>query len=412
VTLKIASPTRDTQRLLDVNMRLAQRVQRIRPSATVSITALAAKLRGEGKDIIALSVGEPDFPTPEPICAAACDAIRRGETKYTVVDGSPELKRAVIEKFSRDNALTFEPDEILISSGAKQACYNACLALLEAGDEAIVPAPCWVSYPDMVRLTGAEPVIVHTSAEQGFKMTAEQLRGAINEATRALIINSPCNPTGASYTRADWQALAEVLLDHPRIFIISDDIYEHLYWGPEPFCSLLSASPELGPRTLTVNGVSKSYAMTGWRVGYSAGPEQLIKAMTTLQSQSTTNACSISQAAAIAALTGDQTCVTEMRDAFKERQRFVIDRLDALPGFRCRPGHGSFYAFPDVSDAVTSLGLSDDVALCEQILAEVGVALVPGTAFCAPGHLRLSFAADMETLTDALGRLSSFLTRT
>ncbi len=390
-------------------MRLAQRVQRIRPSATVSITALAAKLRSEGKDIIALSVGEPDFPTPEHICAAACDAIARGETKYTVVDGSPALKRAVAEKFRRDNGLAFEPDQIVVSCGAKQACFNACLALLEADDEVIVPAPCWVSYPDMVRLAGAEPVIVHTSAEHGYKMTAEQLRGAINEATRALILNSPCNPTGASYTRSDWVALAEVLLEHPRIVIVTDDIYEHLHWGSEPFCSLLTACPDLGPRVLTVNGVSKTYAMTGWRVGYAAGPVPLIKAMTTLQSQSTTNACSISQAAAIAALTGDQSCVARMRDEFEARQRFVVERLNALPGFRCRAGDGSFYAFPDVSEAVAERGVGDDVTLCERILADAGVALVPGTAFAAPGHLRLSFAADRATLTRALDRMAELL---
>ncbi len=390
-------------------MRLAQRVQRIRPSATVSITALAAKLRSEGKDIIALSVGEPDFPTPEHICAAACDAIARGETKYTVVDGSPALKRAVAEKFRRDNGLAFEPDQIVVSCGAKQACFNACLALLEADDEVIVPAPCWVSYPDMVRLAGAEPVIVHTSAEHGYKMTAEQLRGAINEATRALILNSPCNPTGASYTRSDWVALAEVLLEHPRIVIVTDDIYEHLHWGSEPFCSLLTACPDLGPRVLTVNGVSKTYAMTGWRVGYAAGPVPLIKAMTTLQSQSTTNACSISQAAAIAALTGDQSCVARMRDEFEARQRFVVERLNALPGFHCRAGDGSFYAFPDVSEAVAERGVGDDVTLCEHILADAGVALVPGTAFAAPGHLRLSFAADRATLTRALDRMAELL---
>ncbi len=390
-------------------MRLAQRVQRIRPSATVSITALAAKLRSEGKDIIALSVGEPDFPTPEHICAAACDAIARGETKYTVVDGSPALKRAVAEKFRRDNGLAFEPDQIVVSCGAKQACFNACLALLEADDEVIVPAPCWVSYPDMVRLAGAEPVIVHTSAEHGYKMTADQLRGAINEATRALILNSPCNPTGASYTRSDWVALAEVLLEHPRIVIVTDDIYEHLHWGSEPFCSLLTACPDLGPRVLTVNGVSKTYAMTGWRVGYAAGPVPLIKAMTTLQSQSTTNACSISQAAAIAALTGDQSCVARMRDEFEARQRFVVERLNALPGFRCRAGDGSFYAFPDVSEAVAERGVGDDVTLCERILADAGVALVPGTAFAAPGHLRLSFAADRATLTRALDRMAELL---
>ena len=392
-----------------MSIRLAQRVQRIRPSATVSMTALAAKLRDEGKDIIALSVGEPDFPTPEHICTAACEAISRGETKYTVVAGSPTLKQAVIGKFRRDNGLEFEPEEILVSSGAKQSCYNACLALLGPGDEAIVPAPCWVSYPDMVRLADAEPVIVGTTAEQGYKMSADQLRGAINDATRMLIVNSPCNPTGASYTRAEWEALGEVLREHPRIVVVSDEIYEHLYWGEAPFCGFLEACPDLWPRTLTVNGVSKTYAMTGWRVGYAAGPAPLIKAMTTLQSQSTTNACSVSQAAATAALNGDQACVERMRLAFEERQRLVVGRLDGITGLSCAPGDGAFYAFPSVAGALDALGLGSDVELCETILAETGVALVPGTAFCAPGHLRLSFAADTQTLSEALTRLERLL---
>ncbi len=391
-----------------MNIRLAQRVQRIRPSATVSITALAAKLRDEGRDIIALSVGEPDFPTPAHICAAASAAIERGETKYTVVGGTRSLKQAVVEKFRRDNGLEFSLDEILVSCGAKQSCFNACEALLEGGDEVIIPAPCWVSYPDMVRLADATPVIVDTDAAHDFKMTAEQLRAAINAATRALILNSPSNPTGATYSRAELQALAEVLLEHPRVVIITDDIYEQLHWGAEPFCSLLSAAPELRPRTLTVNGVSKAYAMTGWRIGYAAGPATLIRAMTTVQSQSTTSAASISQAAATAALTGDQTCVTTMRDAFRLRQHYVVDRLNAMPGLSCWKGDGTFYAFPDVRKALSALEIADDVMLCERILAEAGVALVPGTAFAAPGHLRLSFATDLETLEDALDRLEGF----
>jgi len=391
-----------------MNTRLAQRVQRIKPSATVTITALASRLREAGRDIIALSVGEPDFPTPAHIRQAACAAIERGETKYTVVDGSRSLKLAVAEKFRRDNGLGFELDEILISCGAKQACFNACEALLEAGDEVIVPSPCWVSYPDMVRFADATPVIVETDPTCGFKMTPAQLASALNDSTRALIINSPCNPTGASYSRADWLALADVLHAYPRVVILTDDIYEHLYWGSEPFCSLLTACPELRDRTLTVNGVSKTYSMTGWRIGYVAGPAPLIKAMTTIQSQSTTNACSVSQAAATEALLGDQRCVAEMRLAFEQRQRFVVERLNRMPGISCWSGEGSFYAFPDVTGLIANLALDDDVELCERILDRTGVALVPGSAFAAPGYLRLSFAADMATLGDALERLEGF----
>jgi aspartate aminotransferase len=391
-----------------MNTRLAQRVQRIKPSATVTITALASRLRDAGRDIIALSVGEPDFPTPAHIRQAACAAIERGETKYTVVDGSRSLKLAVAEKFRRDNGLAFELDEILITCGAKQACFNACEALLEAGDEVIVPSPCWVSYPDMVRFADATPVIVETDPALGFKMTPAQLESALNDSTRALIMNSPCNPTGASYSRADWLALADVLRAYPRVVVVTDDIYEHLYWGIEPFCSLLTACPDLRDRTLTVNGVSKTYSMTGWRIGYVAGPVPLIKAMTTIQSQSTTNACSVSQAAATEALLGDQGCVAEMRLAFEQRQRFVVEWLNRMPGVSCWNGEGSFYAFPDVRRLIADLALDGDVELCERILDRTGVALVPGSAFAAPGYLRLSFAADMATLSDALERLERF----
>jgi len=391
------------------SMRLAQRVQRIKPSATVSITALAARMRAAGRDVIALSVGEPDFPTPGHICAAATDAIQRGDTKYTVVDGTPALKQAVARKAALDFDLNVELDEILISSGAKQSCFNACAALLESGDEVIIPAPCWVSYPDMVRFMDAEPVIVHTNADAGFKMTAGQLAAAMTPATRALIVNSPCNPTGAAYTRAEWRALADVLAEHPKVVIITDEIYEKLFWGDEPFCGLLQAAPELRPRTLIVNGVSKTYAMTGWRVGFSIGPTALIQAMTTIQSQSTTNACSISQAAAVAALTGDQACVADMRNAFAERQRIVVARLDAMPGVRCLPSDGTFYAFPDVRDAIAASPFPSDIELCAAILEHTGVALVPGSAFASPGYLRLSFAASLPTLQDALGRIESYL---
>ena len=392
-----------------MSLRLAQRVQRIRPSPTVSITALAGRLREEGKDIIGLSAGEPDFQTPDHVREAACEAIRAGETKYTAVDGTRSLKAAIREKFRRDNDLEFRDEEVIVSSGGKQACYNACQALLETGDEVVIPTPCWVSYPDMVRLTNAQPVSVQTSAESGYRMTPEQLRGAITEQTRALIINSPSNPTGSAYSRADWLALGEVLREYPRITIITDDIYEHIYWGQEPFCSFLTACPDLRDRVLTVNGVSKCYAMTGWRLGYAAGPVELIRAMTTLQSQSTTNASSISQAAARTALSGDQSFVTESCRAFKERHDFVLDRLNALPGFDCRPAEGAFYSFPAIGEAIERVGVDDDTAFCEQLLEKRGVALVPGAAFGASGHLRLSFAADIDTLGRAIDRIGEFL---
>lgn len=392
-----------------MNLRLAQRVQRIRPSPTVSITGLAGRLRDEGKDIIALSVGEPDFPTPPHICEAACEAIRGGDTKYTAVDGVRSLKVAIREKFRRDNDLDFALDQVLVSNGGKQSCYNACQALLEVGDEVIIPAPYWVSFPEMVRLTNAEPVIVHTSQEHGFRMSAKQLRTAITERTRALIINSPCNPTGAAYAQSDWLSLGEVLREHPRIFVITDDIYEHIYWGEEPFCSLLTACPELKDRVLTVNGVSKCYSMTGWRVGYAAGPVELITAMTTIQGQSTTNVSSVSQAAARAALTGDQSFVDEACRIFKDRHAVIVERLNGIRGFQCQPTDGAFYAFPNIRDAIEIKKVTDDVEFCEQLLSQTGVALVPGSAFGAASHLRLSFAADIETLEKALGYMAEFM---
>ena len=392
-----------------MSIRLAARVNRIRPSPTVSITARAGELRAAGRDIIALSAGEPDFGTPTHIGEAAWEAIRSGRTKYTAVDGSRTLKEAVIRKFQRDNGLTFELSQVLVSSGGKQSCYNACQVLVEAGDEVIIPAPYWVSFPDMVRLADAEPVIVPTNAAAGFRMTPEQLGAAITDRTRALIINSPCNPTGSAYARADWEALGAVLSEHPRVFVITDDMYEHIYWGSEPFCSFLTACPQLADRMLTVNGVSKCYAMTGWRVGYAAGPEAVIKAMTAIQSQSTTNACTVSQAAAEAALNGDQSTVTQMCAAFKERHDYVIGALNQLPGFGCPPCQGTFYAFPNIAGAIQSVDATDDVVFCERLLEEQNVALVPGSAFGAPGHLRLSFAASRETLEEALNRISDFI---
>jgi aspartate aminotransferase len=392
-----------------MSIRLAHRLQRIRPSATVGITAKALNLREAGQDVISLSAGEPDFATPEHIRAAGIEAIRSGNTKYTALDGTHQLKLAIVAKLSHENHLSYEPAQILVTSGAKQACFNACHALLDPGDEVVVPAPYWVSYPEMVRLADAEPVIVHTTAEHDFTMTAEQLAGAITPATRLVILNSPCNPTGAVYTRAQWQALGEVLREHPRVLVLSDEIYEHIYWADEPFTSFAHACPDLYERTLTVNCMSKGYAMSGWRLGYAAGPVALVKAMTTIQGQSTTNACTISQAAARAALNGDQKSVREMCAEFKERHDAILPRLDAVPGFACRPARGAFYLFPNIAEAMRMKEIDEDVVFCERLLDSVGVAVVPGSAFGAPGHLRISFAASLETLNIALGRIEKFM---
>jgi aspartate aminotransferase len=392
-----------------VSIRLAHRLQRIRPSPTVSITALAGRLRDAGRDVVVLSVGEPDFPTPEHVKAAARDAIARNDTKYTAVDGSRLLKEAVVEKFRRDNGLEYTPDQVLISSGAKQSCYNACLALLDSGDEAVIPAPYWVSYPDMVRLADAEPVIVHAPASRGFRISPEQLAAAITAKTKLVILNSPCNPTGGVYSRADWVALGEVLREHPRVAILADDIYEHIHWADTPFASFAQACPDLYDRTITVNGMSKAYAMSGWRIGYAAGPVDVIKAMTSIQSQSTTSACTISQAAARAALAGDQTCVRDMCAEFRRRHDFVLEGVNRIAGFRTTPADGTFYLFPNVEAAMRIKRIATDVELCERLLDGAGVALVPGTAFGAPGHLRLSFAASVETLGDALARIEKFM---
>ena len=392
-----------------MSIRLAERLQRIRPSATVSITAKALNLREQGRDIISLSAGEPDFATPEHIRAAGIEAIRSGNTKYTALDGAHALKLAIAKKLKRENGLSYEPAQILVTSGAKQACFNACQALLDSGDQAVVPAPYWMSYPEMVRLADAEPVIVRTTAEHGYTMTAEQLAAAITPATRLVILNSPCNPTGGVYLRAQWQALGEVLREYPSVLVLSDEIYEHIYWAGEPFASFAHACPELYERTLTVNGMSKGYAMSGWRLGYAAGPAPLIKAMTTIQGQSTTNACTISQAAARAALDGDQRSVRDMCAAFKQRHDAILPRINAIPGFDCRPALGAFYLLPNVAEALRMKGIDDDVVLCERLLDSVGVAVVPGSAFGAPSHLRISFAASIETLTAAVTRVEKFM---
>ena len=404
--LKIAAPAR--KKVPRLNIELAHRLTRIRPSATVSITARAQRLRDQGRDIIVLSVGEPDFPTPEHIKTAATEALARNDTKYTPVDGARAFKQAIVAKLARDTRLVSSPEQVLVSTGAKQSCYNACLALLDAGDEAIVPAPYWVSYPDMVRLADAKPVIVACASDQGFKITPAQLAAAITPRTRLLILNSPCNPTGAVYSREDWVALGEVLRTHPRVVVLSDEIYEHIQWVGE-FTSFAAACPDLYERTITVNGMSKGYAMSGWRIGYAAGPVNVIKAMTSLQGQSTTNACTISQAAASAALTGDQRCVREMCGEFKQRHEFFYAGVNALHGFACIPASGTFYLFPNIEAAMRAAGVATDLEFCEKLLENAGLALVPGTAFGAPGHLRLSFAASLVTLEAALERLRAFV---
>jgi aspartate aminotransferase len=382
---------------------------RIKPSATLAVTARAAKLKSEGKDIIGLGAGEPDFDTPAHIGEAGIAAIKSGFTRYTNVDGIVELKDAIIGKFQRDNALKYARNQILVSAGAKQTVYNLCVALLDPGDEAVIPAPYWVSYPDMVLLAEGEPVFIHAGGPQNYKIRPEQLEAAITPKTRLFILNSPCNPTGAAYTRAELVTLGNVLARHPRVVIGTDDMYEHIWWGPEPFTSLVTACPDLYDRTVTINGVSKSYAMTGWRIGYCGGPAELVTAMSVVQGQSTSNASSISQKAATVALNGDQKCVGEMNRAFKERHDFIVAGLNRLPGVSCRPGFGSFYAFADVSAAMREHRIPDDNAFAEFLLNDALVAVVPGSGFGAPGHIRLSFACSLATLEKALERMRKVL---
>ena len=385
---------------------LSKRVQKVKPSPTLAMTARAARLKAEGKDIIGLAAGEPDFDTPAHIADAGVEAIRKGITRYTAVDGTPELKDAIIAKFKRDNGLNYERGQILVSSGAKQTCFNACAALLDPGDECVIPAPYWVSYPDMALLADGVPVSVYAGPAQGYKITAAQLAAAITPRTKLFIINSPNNPTGAAYTKAELQALGEVLARHPQVVIASDEMYEHIYWAPEPFTSFAQANPQLYDRTITINGVSKAYAMTGWRIGYCGGPKEIVAAMSTVQGQSTSNASSISQRASTVALNGDQTCVADMNKAFKARHDFVLAGLNAIPGISCLPGAGTFYAFANVEGAMRALGLKDDTEFAEFLLANAGVAAVPGSGFGAPNHMRISFACSMETLKDALTRIA------
>lgn len=392
-------------------MQLAQRVLAVKESPTLVVTARALELKRQGRDIISLGAGEPDFPTPAHIRQAGIDAIQAGKTRYTAVDGTPDLKEAIIAKFKRENKLNYAANQILVSSGGKQSFYNLCQAYLNDGDEVIIPAPYWVSYPDMVLLAGGQPVIVRAGIEQGFKITPEQLTAAITPATKLFVINSPSNPTGAVYSQTELRALGDVLAKHPRILIATDDMYEHIILGDTPFSTWLNACPEMQARTITLNGVSKAYSMTGWRIGYCAGPAELINEMKKVQSQSTSNPCSISQAATVVALNGDQSFIGDMVTAFKARSTYVTNMLNSMPGIKALSPDGAFYNFFDVRGAMAATGCATDTALATRILEESDLALVPGSAFGSEGYMRLSFATSMAELEGAMSRLAAFLAK-
>lgn len=389
--------------------RLSKRVNRVKPSLTLIITAKSAELKRAGKDIISLGAGEPDFGTPEHIKTAGIKAIESEKTRYTAVDGIPELKDAIIAKFKRDNRLSYQANQILVSSGGKQSFYNLCQAVLNDGDEVIIPAPYWVSYPDMALLAGGEPVIVEAGIEQGFKITAKQLAGAITSKTKLLVLNSPSNPTGAIYSAEELKQIGDLLAKHPNIIIASDDMYEHIILREKTFTNILEVSPELTDRTIVMNGVSKAYSMTGWRIGYAAGPVDLIAAMRKVQSQSTSNPCSISQYASVEALNGSQECIQTMLTQFKKRHLFVVERINQIPGFKCIHADGAFYAFMNVEKAMQQKGFTTDADMATAILEQVEVAVVPGSAFGADKHLRISFATSMDNLINALDRIESFM---
>ena len=400
----------------DSILELSQRVQAIKPSPTLAVTALAAQLKAQGKDIIGLGAGEPDFDTPQHIKDAAIAAINAGFTKYTAVDGTPGLKQAIIAKLKRDNGLDYGPKQVLVSCGGKQSFFNLVQAFINPGDEVIIPSPYWVSYPDIVILADGKPVIVEAGIEQGFKITPQQLEAAITPKTRMVVLNSPSNPTGAVYTFDELVSLGNVLRAHPHVLIASDDMYEHIMLNvQQPFVNILNACPDLYTRTMVLNGVSKAYAMTGWRIGYAAGPAFIIEAMSKVQSQSTSNPTSISQVAAEMALNGDQACIKPMLSAFRERHQFVVEKLNQVPGLSCLPSGGAFYAFPDARKAIKSLHAKNvikaptDIALGNYLLESVGVAVVPGSAFGAEGYFRISFATSMENLQKALDRIHQAL---
>ena len=391
------------------NSILTERVERVQPSATLTISAKAMALKAQGIDIISLSAGEPDFDTPDHIKDAAIQAIDQGQTKYTPVDGTPELKEAIIDKFSRDNNLSYQKENILVSSGAKQTCFNLFQAVLEHGKEAVIISPYWVSYPDMVLLANGSPVILKTSFKNKFQFKAEDLDAVLTKNTRLIMLNSPSNPTGVTYTKDQYQIIGEVLENYPDVFIATDDMYEHIYWGNDKFCSFAEACPDMFDRTITINGVSKAYAMTGWRIGYCGGPEKIIAAMKKIQGQSTSNASSVSQAAAVVALNGSHQPVYDMAKEYEKRHTFIFNALNSIKGFKTVAATGAFYTFPEVTGVIEDLNMSDDIELSDYLIEKANVAVVPGSAFGAKGHIRLSFATSMKLLKEAVNRIEGVL---
>ena len=388
---------------------ISERVKKVKPSATIAISSKAMEMRSAGIDVISMSAGEPDFDTPEHIKDAAKVAMDDGMTKYTQVDGLPELKQAIINKFRDDNELIYHPENILVSTGAKQTLYNLFQAILGPGDEVIIISPYWVSYPDMVLLADAKPIIVDTFQKNDFSLDLSAFKEALNERTKLVIINSPSNPTGITFGRSDYESIGAILEDHPDVYVATDDIYEYIYWGEEPFVSFAQACPSLFDRTITINGVSKSYAMTGWRIGYCGGPTDVIGAMKKVQSQSTSNPSSISQAATIAALNGSKDEIYAMVEQYKLRHDYLCNALNDIDGFKTSPGSGAFYLFPDVKNVIKNKGFSDDVELSQYFIEEAKVAVIPGSAFGSKGYIRLSYATSHEQIKEAVERISNSL---
>ena len=386
---------------------LSNRVQKVKPSATMAVSDKAKELKSKGIQIVSMGSGEPDFDTPTNIQKAAIKAIGNGETRYTPADGTPELKKAICEKFKRENGLDYSLNEVMVSCGGKQVFYNLCQAILNSGDEVIIPTPYWVSYPDMAILADGTPVFIETGIDQDFKISPEQLEASITSNTKLFILNSPSNPTGSVYSKAEIEALGAVLEKHPHVSTISDDIYEHIRGGGDDFINIAMACPNLKDRVIILNGVSKAYAMTGWRIGYAAGPEMVIKAMKKIQGQSTSNPSSISQAAALEAITGDQSFITMMVEAFERRHDFLVDSLNAIDGIECPRSGGAFYSFPKVQGLIERLGLKDDVEFSTYCLEKLSLAVVPGSAFGAPGYVRLSFATSMDNIKLSVEKLAS-----
>jgi len=392
---------------------LSETLSRVQPSATIAVTQKAAELKRAGRDVIGLGAGEPDFDTPDNVKAAAIKAINEGKTKYTAVDGIPELKEAIAAKFKRENNLSYELSEISVGTGGKQVLYNALMATLNPGDEVIIPAPYWVSYPDMVLLAGGKPVPVEATAETNFKLTAEALEGAITPLTKWVILNSPSNPSGAAYTRAELKALTDVIVEHPNVWVMTDDMYEHLVYDDFEFTTVAEVEPRLKDRTLTVNGVSKAYAMTGWRIGYAGGPAHLIKAMAKIQSQSTSNPSSISQWAAVEALNGPQDMIAENAKIFRERRDLVVSMLNQANGISCPSPEGAFYVYPSCAGTIGKTApsgnkIETDTDFVTELLEAEGVAVVQGSAFGLAPHFRISYATSTEALEEACTRIQRF----